>query len=136
MYERTSPKKSIEELYRNVELGEHGVSTIHEWARKLVRERNEKRLAFDPLIILKGIRDVTDYVPNSKEHLWLRTNMVTVWDGGRDLDYFRCERCSITGRRFGNDANVILDYKFTKLKLYQRCDQTLVKNERDARRDR
>jgi hypothetical protein len=41
--------------------------------------------------------------PNNKllKHVWEKTNLVTVMKGRVSYDTYQCERCGMTGKRFG-----------------------------------
>lgn len=65
--------------------------------------------------------DVDGEVPHEK-HKWVkRTAMTQSNQYGTAYDAMICERCNVTGKRFGLGAHVKIDSKF-KLKVYQRCD--------------
>jgi len=58
-----------------------------------------------------------------KEHTWKKQNLVTVADKRRGFhDIVKCARCGITGKRFGFDADVVLDPEYCRAKVYRRCD--------------
>lgn len=87
-----------------------GVECINQWnrdrpnqPRELVEVRVEKLGGF-------------------KEHLWEKTNLVTIGKGGVCYDTARCARCFITGKRYGIGRVVTLDKKYADDEVYRRCD--------------
>ncbi len=59
------------------------------------------------------------------EHKWSKATAMTQMDArirsGSPFDRMQCERCGVTGKRYGLQQRVKIDSKF-KLKVYQRCD--------------
>lgn len=68
--------------------------------------------------------EVAGEVPPA-EHKWMKATAMTQMDnrirGGLAFDKMKCERCGITGKRYGLHSHVRIDSKF-RLKVYQRCD--------------
>lgn len=56
------------------------------------------------------------------EHAWTKTSLVTQMEpGGRMFDAMKCDRCGITGKRYGLAAHVERSHKY-RAKVYARCD--------------
>jgi hypothetical protein len=76
--------------------------------------------------------EVEGEVPTA-EHKWVKATAMTQSDnrirGGSPYDKMQCERCGITGKRYGLHSHVRIDAKF-KLKVYQRCDTSCAKTGR------
>lgn len=59
------------------------------------------------------------------EHNWSKTTLMTQSRGGMtSFDKMKCERCGITGKRFGLQAHVKRDSQY-RAKVYARCDTTV-----------
>jgi len=58
--------------------------------------------------------------PGEKEHVWKKTNLVTIQQGDRAFDTYKCERCGITGKKFGPGAMIIRDKNYAAVK-YKDC---------------
>ena len=56
-----------------------------------------------------------------KTHSWEKSNLVTQIKGGSIYDSYKCEKCGITGKRFGFCGSVILDSKY-KADKYKFCN--------------
>ncbi len=57
-----------------------------------------------------------------EKHDWDKTNLVTIIKGnGIPYDTQKCQRCGITGKRYGLSETVKIDPKY-KAKVYLRCD--------------
>ncbi len=64
------------------------------------------------------------------EHKWAKSSVMTqVMTGtarhGANYDKMECERCHVTGKRYGLHSHVNLDSKFT-LKAFRRCDTSMI----------
>lgn len=64
-----------------------------------------------------------------KNHKWFKVSAMTksMIGGARHgspYDAMQCERCGVTGKRFGLAPHVRIDSKF-KNKVFKRCDETL-----------
>ena len=59
-----------------------------------------------------------------KQHKWRKMNLVTQMRGNRMFDILKCSRCGITAKRYGLDR-IILDSKYNRAKVYQRCDTSM-----------
>lgn len=89
---------------------------IIDWFNKGLRPGERKRIF---------VRcEVEGEVPPA-EHKWAKATAMTQSDnrirGGSPYDRMECERCGVTGKRYGLHSHVRIDSKF-KLKVYQRCD--------------
>jgi hypothetical protein len=63
------------------------------------------------------ILDSTNHI----EHVWRKTNLVTVSDSSGMYDAYACENCGVTGRRYGIGGPLRRDKKF-KANKYRFCD--------------
>lgn len=64
-----------------------------------------------------------DVVP--PEHRWVKQTIMTQSRHGRPYDPMHCERCNITGKRYGLSSAVKRDSKF-RAKVYARCDTAML----------
>jgi len=93
---------------------------ILDWFNSTLRPHERKRVF---------VRcDIIGEVPPA-EHAWTKWSVMTkVMVGGarhgRMYDAMKCERCGVTGKRFGIKEHVHLDSKY-RLALYRRCDLTM-----------
>lgn len=53
-------------------------------------------------------------------HEWRKVSMATRNMGLRSYDAYKCDRCGVTGKRFGLATYIKIDSKF-RLKKYQNC---------------
>jgi hypothetical protein len=59
------------------------------------------------------------------EHRWMKLTAMTQQRGdGTPFDQMKCERCGITGKRYGIQGHVSRDSKF-RARVYARCDSTI-----------
>lgn len=58
------------------------------------------------------------------EHAWTKQNLVTVIRGGTNYDIMKCERCDVTGKRFGLSRSVIRDSQY-RAKCYSHCETAI-----------
>ncbi len=58
------------------------------------------------------------------EHRWAKVTLMTQEFRGSPVDKMQCERCQITGKRFGLLPNIKRDSQF-RAKVYARCDTTM-----------
>jgi hypothetical protein len=65
-----------------------------------------------------------------KDHDWGKTNLVTIIKGSQSYDTCRCNRCGITGKRFGLGAMIRRDAKYRSDLKYARCDTSLAHRKR------
>lgn len=61
--------------------------------------------------------------PAIQQHIWEKTNLVTINGRNGLYDEYRCEICGITGKRYGLE-NVIRDRKY-RAKCYETCTSTI-----------
>jgi hypothetical protein len=50
-------------------------------------------------------------------HSWDKTNAVTILKNGSMYDTYKCSICGITGKRFGLNSNITIDYKYRGHKI-------------------
>lgn len=67
-------------------------------------------------------------------HSWEKQNLVTVFRGTQSYDAMKCERCGITGKRYGLSA-ILRDSKY-KGKVYDKCETALAQLEKNKQRKR
>lgn len=90
------------------------------WAKKLIDNFNatlhsgEKPRELVDVVVLDDASDLAG------EHVWRKENLVTIVRGSRSYDKMRCEKCGITGKRFGLGQGVIRDRKY-QAKKYEKC---------------
>lgn len=93
-----------------------------EWFNATLRPKERKRVF---------VRcEVVGEVPPG-EHKWFKATAMTQTlsqaRGGMPYDKMQCERCGITGKRFGIGSHVHLDSKYKRIKAFQRCDTAMEK---------
>lgn len=69
--------------------------------------------------IIRSVRH--DRLARYAEHVWCKTNLMTISKGGQMYDTAECQVCHITGKRFGLSSTVIRDKKFSAPK-WVKCD--------------
>ena len=90
------------------------------WAEETIKNFNAcLRPKEKPRTLLKV--EVLD-ASNEKFHKWVkRPHSQSIMFRGNIVDLMYCERCGITGKRYGLNGYVVIDSKFRK-KAFQRCD--------------
>jgi len=93
------------------------------WGKETIKWFNEtcsvgeKRRVFIEAVVLEE--------NTIKDHTWIKTNSFTIITRHSSHDTMRCEKCNITGKRFGLGQNgVKIDSKF-RAKRHIRCDTSL-----------
>ena len=82
------------------------------WFNKTLKPGEESRELVE-VVIVDGA--------NEKFHQWIkRTDGMSSSFRGRIADLMYCEKCKITGKRFGLKADVIIDSKYRK-KAFKEC---------------
>ena len=105
----------------------------YQWARKTLASFNASLHKGESRRKLLEV-EVLDATSRA-EHTWSKQNTFTVVEkGGESYDVMRCERCGITGKRYGLAAGVILDTRFAKANVYRRCDTAQAHLERIQQR--
>lgn len=69
---------------------------------------------------LIGVMVISDVKPQGN-HVWSKKNLVTVHRNGVMYDIMVCEKCGITGKRYGLSGDVIRDRAY-KAKKYNTCN--------------
>jgi hypothetical protein len=60
-------------------------------------------------------------------HSWVKTNVATITGGsGRAHDTYRCERCGVSGKRFGLEQLIQIDQRYHS-KKYLTCTTKPIK---------
>lgn len=63
---------------------------------------------------------------NDEHHKWIKcTNGMSINFHGSLVDLMYCERCGITGKRYGLQSVVKIDSKFRK-KIFQKCNMKTI----------
>jgi hypothetical protein len=96
------------------------ITDVDKWARGLIDYYNdtithpsEHRRVFISVTV------TDDGATFQGEHEWHKTNLVTISDRVGVYDAMKCERCGVTGKRFGV-SYVKRDAKF-RAKKFERC---------------
>lgn len=93
------------------------------WAEQIINSFNASLRPWETERKLINIETVDD--SNSRFHSWVkRTDGMSVEFRGSVCDLMRCEKCGITGKRFGYNKTVKIDSKYKK-KAFQRCDTAI-----------
>lgn len=66
-----------------------------------------------------GISKILD---NRREHVWEKTNLVTISKRGQMYDTAKCKNCPVTAKRHGLSDYHVRDPKF-KAKKWERCSE-------------
>lgn len=69
-----------------------------------------------------GVEVIDDH--SIKEHKWVKISAATQLERGRNFDRMECERCGVTGKRFGLQGSTTIDSKFRRV-AFKRCDTSL-----------
>lgn len=92
---------------------------VQEWAEGLLAWFNATLRPGESPRDLIGI--IIEDEDNSNLHKWTkRSDGQSVMFRGRVADLMYCEKCGITGKRFGLSQHVVIDSKF-RAKKYQQC---------------
>lgn len=90
-----------------------------EWAQNTINNFNntlhlgeEKRILLDVIVL-----DAT----NDKLHNWVKKNWITTFFRGEYVDLMYCEKCGITGKRYGISSDIKVDSKY-RSKVFKNCD--------------
>lgn len=89
------------------------------WAKELIDRFNATLQPMEKPRELVGV-EVLDEAIGSGKHVWRKENLMTIVRGSRSYDKMRCEKCGITGKRFGLGQGVIRDRKY-QAKKYEKC---------------
>lgn len=94
------------------------------WSERLIQRFNQTLRPGQPPRKLLDV-DIIYFFPEGQfnivnNHDWKKVNMVTMIEGSRYFDKYKCIRCGITGRRYGFSSVIIRDSKYKKDK-YDRC---------------
>ncbi len=58
---------------------------------------------------------------NDKWHHWVKQSMMPVQFRGSMIDLYRCDKCGITGKRYGSSGTIVIDSKYRQ-KIYKQCN--------------
>ncbi len=50
----------------------------------------------------------------SDGHIWSKTNLVTIFKGGKNYDEYKCDLCGVKAKRFGISWPPVLDVRMAK----------------------
>lgn len=90
------------------------------WAKDMVKMFNDMLCPGEERRSLLAV-EVIDR-SNGRFHRWVkRTDGMSVMFRGSVVDMMRCERCGITGKRFGVRDKVVIDSRY-RGKAYSECD--------------
>lgn len=100
------------------------VADANKWAADTIEYFNDTlRPGENPRKLIK-----VEVLENSNEefHRWVkRTDGMSVIFRGKMVDLMFCEKCRITGKKYGLSGNVIIDSKFRK-KAFKKCNTAMV----------
>jgi len=114
---KQTPEDSWTEEY------EKNTNDPQKWAEETIDAFNSSLRPGEAERILIEVKKIDDV--SVKHHTWKKTNLVTISRAGQTYDTYRCERCGITGKRYGLGDTIKKDSKFARAKVYQRCDTAL-----------
>lgn len=60
-------------------------------------------------------------IDKRREHVWEKSNLVTIEKRGQMYDTYRCTNCSVTAKRYGIGGPISIDRKY-KAKKWERCN--------------
>ncbi len=90
------------------------------WAADLVSRFNAALRPGERPRELVAVRVLED-APPAPDHIWRKENLTTIIDQvGPSYDVYRCERCGITGKRFGVGEGIRRDLRYGA-KKYEKC---------------
>jgi hypothetical protein len=109
------------ETYRE---GEHdsfqaGEPDIEAWCRRLVQRFNETLRPHEKVRTVDKVEMTEDSAPVVLRHDWHKTNAITISDRHGTYDRMRCDRCGITGKRFG--LHTVLRDRAFRAKAFETC---------------
>lgn len=111
------------EVYKEGERGSFplGHPNPAQWGKDIVANWNATLRPHESARTIDALR-VTDILDKDAhvEHDWHKTNLVTVMRGNLAFDTVRCNRCGITGKRYGLNG-VTPDAAF-KAQVFRTCN--------------
>lgn len=108
---------------------EKDIPDAHQWAADTIDRFNNSLKPGEKQRELLEVKIIDS--DNEKFHRWVkRTDGMSVAFRGSTVDIMFCERCGITGKRYGLWGEVKIDSKYRK-KAYRQCDTSLIKQGRD-----
>lgn len=115
-----------EYAWRETEDRDLGSETPEEYGRRIIDRFNSTLREGEKPRVFLGV-EIID-VNSFKEHNFRKTNMTTIIGThvlkGKVYDTVKCERCGITGKRFGLSDTIKYDAAF-RAKVYDRCDTSI-----------
>lgn len=102
---------------------EQETSDPEEWCRDIIKWFNDTLRPHETKRVFVRCEIIGEVPP--AEHKWFKvtamTQATTGQRHGQFYDAMKCERCGVTGKRFGLGTYVKLDSKWRR-KAYRRCD--------------
>ena len=92
----------------------------HSWAERTVSEFNATLHPKERSRELLAV-EVLDR-QSQKDHDWEKTTLTTISNGYHIYNKYRCRRCGVTAKRYGLSESFVLDGRFARAEVYQRCD--------------
>jgi hypothetical protein len=101
---------------------EEDIDDPEKWANKTINYFNN---TLRPGELKRELLDIeVEDESNDNLHRWVkRTDGMSVSFRGQTVDLMYCDKCGITGKRFGTSRSVKIDSKFRK-KLFQNCKKS------------
>lgn len=94
---------------------------VYEWAKNTIDKFNATLYPGESPRELVEVKILSDSEKENK-HNWIKTNLITIVRGKSSYDTMKCEKCGITGKRYGlRDNAVEFDAKY-RYKKYEKCN--------------
>lgn len=109
---RTKSGKERSETY------DEDITDPIKWAENTINYFNRTLKPGEESVILINVEILDDR--NDKYHRWVKQNCTSVNFKGSIVDLFKCERCGLTGKKYGLAGTVTIDSKYNK-KVFREC---------------
>lgn len=110
-------KKEVKETYEQI------TDDPEKWGREIINWFNSTLRPHETKRVFVRCEFETEIPP--PEHKWFKVTLMTKSNQyGASYDGMKCERCGITGKRYGLMAHTKPDSKY-RLKVFARCDTSV-----------
>lgn len=114
------------------EVYERRCADVTEAAQGLIDHFNSTLRRYEKARVLVSARELDDQTMT--EHVWIKaTAMTQRGRHGKAFDKMHCQRCGLTGKRYGLSADISIDAPFNRTPGYKNCARAseLLKSHRE-----